>query len=62
MKLTVECKNAAGEVIWSYDPDNQKGITSSEYAKDGTLQKIIAALDVSTSQAKGQMAALQDVN
>lgn len=44
-----------GEVIWYRDSDKQEGMASLGYLKDGTQQKIIAALEEALFQAKGQM-------
>ena len=44
-----------GEVIWYRDSDKQEGVASLGYLKDGTQQKIIAALEEALFQAKGQM-------
>nr|WP_251903069.1 Rrf2 family transcriptional regulator [Klebsiella pneumoniae] len=42
-------------VIWYRDSDKQEGVASLGYLKDGTQQKIIAALEEALFQAKGQM-------
>ncbi|HBY8127221.1 Rrf2 family transcriptional regulator [Klebsiella pneumoniae] len=52
MKVAIEVN---GEVIWYRDIDKQEGMASLGYLKDGTQQKIIAALDEALFQAKGQM-------
>ena len=52
MKVAIEVK---GEVIWFRDSDKQEGVASLGYLKDGTQQKIIAALEEALFQAKGQM-------
>lgn len=52
MKVAVEVN---GEVIWYRDSDKQEGVASLGYLKDGTQQKIIAALEEALFQAKGQM-------
>ena len=44
-----------GEVIWYRDSDKPEGGASLGYLKDGTQQKIIAALEEALFQAKGQM-------
>jgi hypothetical protein len=51
MKVAIEVN---GEVIWYRDSDKQEG-ASLGYLKDGTQQKIIAALEEALFQAKGQM-------
>ncbi len=52
MKVAIEVN---GEVIWYRDSDKQEGMASVGYLKDGTQQKIIAALEEALFQAKGQM-------
>ncbi|HBY4083318.1 Rrf2 family transcriptional regulator [Klebsiella quasipneumoniae] len=52
MKVAIEVN---GEVIWYRDSDKQEGMASLGYLKDGTQQKIIAALEDALFQAKGQM-------
>lgn len=52
MKIAIEVN---GEVIWYRDSDKQEGMASLGYLKDGTQQKIIAALEEALFQAKGQM-------
>lgn len=52
MKVAIEVN---GEVIWYRDSDKQEGVASLGYLKDGTQQKITAALEEALFQAKGQM-------
>lgn len=52
MKVAIEVN---GEVIWYRDSDKQEGVASLGDLKDGTQQKIIAALEEALFQAKGQM-------
>ena len=52
MKVAIEVN---GEVIWYRDSDKQEGVASLGYLKDGTQQKIIAALEEALFQAKGKM-------
>lgn len=52
MKVAIEVN---GEVIWYRDSDKQEGVASLGYLKDGTQQKIIAALEEALFQTKGQM-------
>ncbi|HCB9326927.1 TPA: Rrf2 family transcriptional regulator [Klebsiella variicola] len=52
MKVAIEVN---GEVIWYRDSEKQEGMASLGYLKDGTQQKIIAALKEALFQAKGQM-------
>ena len=51
-----------GSVIWMRDSVNEQGILSTGYVKDGTQQKIIAALEEALFQAKGQLALTNDVD
>lgn len=52
MKVAIEVK---GEVIWFRNSETLEGMASLGYLKDGTQQKIIAALEDALFQAKGQM-------
>ncbi len=52
MKVAIEVN---GEVIWYRDSDKQEGMASLGYLKDGTQQKIIAALEDALFRAKGQL-------
>ena len=52
MKVAIE---VIGEGIWDRDSDKKEGGASLGYLKDGTQQKIIAALEEALFQAKGQM-------
>lgn len=52
MKVAIEVN---GEVIWYRDSEKQEGMASLGYLRDGTQQKIIAALEEALFQAKGQM-------
>lgn len=52
MKVAIEVN---GEVIWYRDSEKQEGMASLGYLKDGTQQKIIAALEEALFQAKGEM-------
>ncbi|WP_208952585.1 Rrf2 family transcriptional regulator [Rahnella sp. ChDrAdgB13] len=51
-----------GSVIWMRDSVNAEGILSTGHVKDGTQQKIIAALEEALFQAKGQLALTNDVD
>lgn len=51
MKVAIEVN---GEVIWYRDSDKQEGMASVGYLRDGTQQKIIAALEDALNQAKGE--------
>lgn len=44
-----------GEVIWMRDTKTLEGLACTNYAKDGTQQKIITALEDALSQAKGEL-------
>ncbi|MGE5987415.1 Rrf2 family transcriptional regulator [Klebsiella michiganensis] len=59
MKVAIEVN---GEVIWYRDSDKQEGMASVGYLRDGTQQKIIAALEESLFQAKGQLNLPDDGN
>lgn len=59
MKVAIEVN---GEVIWYRDSDKQEGVASLGYLKDGTQQKIIAALEESLFQAKGQLNLPDDID
>jgi hypothetical protein len=52
----------SGSVIWMRDSVNTEGILSTGYVKDGTQQKIIAALEEALFQAKGQLTLTNDVD
>ena len=52
MKVAIEVN---GEVIWYRDSETLEGMASLGYLKDGTQQKIIAALEEALFQAKGQV-------
>lgn len=51
MKVTIETPEG---VIWMRDAGTGEGMASRGYMKDGTQQKIIAALEEALFQAKGQ--------
>lgn len=59
MKVAIEVN---GEVIWYRDSDKQEGMASLGYLKDGTQQKIIAALEDALTQANGENLCWDDVN
>ena len=59
MKVAVEVN---GEVIWYRDSEKQEGMASLGYLKDGTQQKIIAALKDALNQAKGERLCWNDGN
>lgn len=59
MKVAIEVN---GEVIWYRDSDKQEGMASVGYLKDGTQQKIIAALEDALTQANGENLCWDDVN
>lgn len=51
MKVTIETPEG---IIWMRDAETGEGMASRGYMKDGTQQKIIAALEEALFQAKGQ--------
>ncbi|WP_306764821.1 Rrf2 family transcriptional regulator [Klebsiella quasipneumoniae] len=59
MKVAIEVN---GEVIWYRDSDKQEGMASVGYLRDGTQQKIIAALEESLFQAKCQLNLPDDID
>ncbi|WP_447765756.1 Rrf2 family transcriptional regulator [Enterobacter asburiae] len=59
MKVIVE---QSGETIWSRDNETLEGIACTSYAKDGTQQKIIAALEGALSQVKGELLCFNDAD
>lgn len=59
MKVAIEVN---GEVIWYRDSDKQEGMASVGYLRDGTQQKIIAALEEPLFQAKGQLNLPDDID
>lgn len=59
MKVAIEVN---GEVIWYRDSDKQEGMASLGYLKDGTQQKIIAALEEALFQEKGQLNLPDDID
>ncbi len=52
MKVIVEHE---GEAIWMRDTKSNQGITCVTYSKDGTQEKIIAALELALKQANGEL-------
>ncbi|EKT7902186.1 Rrf2 family transcriptional regulator [Klebsiella oxytoca] len=59
MKVAIEVN---GEVIWYRDNETLEGMASLGYLKDGTQQKIIAALEGALNQAKGEQLCWDDGN
>jgi len=51
-----------GEALWMRDSVTLEGIASRGYLKDGTQQKIIAALEDALFQAKGELLCWDDSN
>lgn len=51
MKVVIETPEG---IIWMRDADAGEGIASTGYVRDGTQQKIIAALEEALFQAKGE--------
>ncbi|HBR0925839.1 TPA: Rrf2 family transcriptional regulator [Klebsiella quasipneumoniae subsp. quasipneumoniae] len=59
MKVAIEVN---GEVIWYRDSEKQEGMASLGYLKDGTQQKIIAALEGALTQAIGEALSSDEVD
>ena len=59
MKVSIEVD---GKTIWYRDEDKLEGMMSTGYIKDGTQEKIIAALESALFQAKGQMQLADNVD
>lgn len=51
-----------GEVIWMRNATTSVGVACTNYLKDGTQQKIIAALEEALSQAKSEMLSWNDTD
>ncbi|WP_261803237.1 Rrf2 family transcriptional regulator [Serratia nematodiphila] len=59
MKVIIETPEG---IIWMRNAETGEGIASTGYVKDGTQQKIIAALEGALSQAKGEALCWDNVN
>ncbi|EPP7629126.1 Rrf2 family transcriptional regulator [Providencia rettgeri] len=59
MKVSIEVD---GKTIWYRDEEKLEGMMSTGYIKDGTQEKIIAALENALFQAKGQMQLADNVD
>lgn len=59
MKVSIEVN---GKTIWYRDEEKLEGMMSTGYIKDGTQEKIIAALESALFQAKGQMQLADNVD
>lgn len=59
MKVSIEVN---GRTIWYRDEEKLEGMMSTSYIKDGTQEKIIAALESALFQAKGQMQLADNVD
>lgn len=59
MKVSIEVD---GKTIWYRDEEKLEGMMSTGYIKDGTQEKIIAALESALFQAKGQMQLADNVD
>ncbi|MGQ4629700.1 Rrf2 family transcriptional regulator [Raoultella ornithinolytica] len=59
MKVAIEVN---GEVIWFRNSETLEGMASLGYLKDGTQQKIIAALDGALTQAIGEALSSDEVD
>lgn len=53
MKVCVQ--DDTGALIWSHTADPAAGFTAENYLRDGTQQKIIAALVDALAEARGQL-------
>lgn len=51
-----------GVKVWMRDSVTQEGVLSQGYLKDGTQQRIIAALEDALFQAKCQLLLAENVN
>ncbi|AHM75160.2 MULTISPECIES: hypothetical protein [Yersinia] len=49
-----------GRIIWMRNSAAPEGMTSNSYLKDGTQEKIIAALEEALLQAKGEQSCRND--
>jgi hypothetical protein len=56
MKVCIQDND--GALIWSRTADPASGFTAENYLRDGTQQKIIAALIDALEQARGQLGGL----
>lgn len=59
MKVIVE---KDGHAIWLRDSETLEGMISTEFLKDGTQQKIIAALEDALSQVQSQTNLANDID
>ncbi|EOC9631753.1 Rrf2 family transcriptional regulator [Enterobacter ludwigii] len=59
MKVSVEDFD---EVIWFRDAIAGEGMTSEKYKKDGTQDRIVAALEEALHQAKAELSCRDNVN
>ncbi|UPS64244.1 Rrf2 family transcriptional regulator [Providencia rettgeri] len=57
MKVSIEVN---GKTIWYRDEEKLEGMASTGYIKDGTQEKIIAALENALFQAKGELSCWND--
>lgn len=51
-----------GQVIWMRDTKTHEGLACTNYVKDGTQQRIIAALVEALEQANGQLQLTNNVD
>lgn len=58
MRVIVETLD--GERLWERTPEG--GVTSTSYAADGTLEKIVTALEEALLQARGETSSLDDAH
>ncbi len=59
MKVIIEAPEG---IIWMRNADTGEGLASKGYIKDGTQQKIIAALEEALAQAKDEALCWDNVN
>ncbi|WP_336195799.1 Rrf2 family transcriptional regulator [Raoultella ornithinolytica] len=59
MEVAIEVN---GEVIWFRNSETLEGMASLGYLKDGTQQKIIAALEGALTQAIGEALSSDEVD
>ncbi len=60
--MNVSVQNKDGKPVWEYGVVNgqNSGMTSTRFRTDGTLQKVIDALNIALFQAKGELSLLPD--
>jgi len=60
--MNVSVQNKDGKPVWEYGVINgqNSGMTSTLFRTDGTLKKVINALNIALVQAKGELSLLSD--